>query len=73
VLPAHEVIASATHLAAPLLTFDKPAGVIAEGALADLIVVDGDPLKDLTLLTKQGRHMPVIMQGGRFMKRERLN
>ncbi len=73
VLPADEVIASATHLAAPLLTFDKPAGVIAEGALADLIVVDGDPLKDLTLLTKQGRHMPVIMQGGRFMKRERLN
>jgi len=68
-LPAHEVIASATHIAAKLLRQDGKLGVIAPSAHADLIVVDGDPLKDLSLLTAQGRHMPLIMKGGAFVKR----
>jgi hypothetical protein len=32
--------------------------------------VDGDPLADLSLLTGQGRHMPLIMQGGVFVKNQ---
>jgi imidazolonepropionase-like amidohydrolase len=72
VLPAHEVIASATSLAAKLLRMEGQIGTIAPGSLADMIVVDGDPLKDLTLLTGQGKHMPVIMQDGVFLKREAL-
>ena len=72
-LPAHEVIASATHIAAKLLKLEGKIGTVAPGAHADLIVVDGDPLKDLSLLTHQGRHMPVIMKGGAFMKRTNLN
>lgn len=71
-LPAHEVIASATHVAAKLLKLEGQIGTIAPGAHADLIVVDGDPLKDLSLLTRQGRHMPLIMKGGAFMKRASL-
>lgn len=71
-LPAHEVIASATHVAAKLLKLEGRIGTIAPGAHADLIVVDGDPLKDLALLTRQGRHMPIIMKGGAFMKRGSL-
>jgi imidazolonepropionase-like amidohydrolase len=71
-LPAHEVIGSATHVAAKLLRLEGKIGTIAEGAHADLIVVDGDPLKDLSLLTRQGRHMPLIMKGGAFMKRASL-
>ena len=43
-------------------------GVIAAGAFADLIVIEGDPLKDLGLLQEQGRHMPLIMQGGKLHK-----
>jgi imidazolonepropionase-like amidohydrolase len=43
-------------------------GVVAEGAYADLLVVDGDPLSDISLLTGQGKHMAAIMQGGRFVK-----
>ena len=43
-------------------------GTVAAGAYADLIVVEGDPLRDLTLLTGQGRHIPMIMQGGSWMK-----
>lgn len=71
-LPAHEVIASATHVAAKLLKLEGKIGTIAPGAHADLIVVDGDPLKDLSLLTRQGRHMPLIMKSGAFMKRASL-
>lgn len=71
-LPAHEVIGSATHVAAKLLKLEGKIGTIAPGAYADLIVVDGDPLKDLSLLTRQGKHMPLIMKGGAFMKRASL-
>jgi imidazolonepropionase-like amidohydrolase len=72
-LPAHEVIASATHVAAKLLKLEGRIGTVAPGAWADLIVVDGDPLKDLGLLTHQGRHMPLIMKDGAFVKRANLN
>ena len=72
-LPAHEVIASATHIAAKLLRQDGKLGVVAPGAHADLIVVDGDPLRDLSLLTAQGRHMPLIMKGGAFVKRSAID
>jgi imidazolonepropionase-like amidohydrolase len=73
VLPAHEVIASATALAAKLLGMEGQIGVIAAGAYADMIVVDGDPLKDLSLLTGQGQHMPIILQNGAFLKHDSLN
>lgn len=72
-LPAHEVIASATHVAAKLLRLEGLVGTLAPGAYADLIVVDGDPLADLSLLTRQGRHMPLIMKDGAFVKRANLS
>jgi imidazolonepropionase-like amidohydrolase len=68
VLPAIEVIRSTTMHAATLLRMEGQVGVVATGAFGDLIVVDGDPLKDLGLLTGQGKHIPAIMQGGRFVK-----
>jgi imidazolonepropionase-like amidohydrolase len=70
VLPAIEVIRSATINAAKVVKQEGKLGVIAPGAYADLIVVDGDPLKDLSLLTGQGKHMPAIMKAGRFVKDE---
>ncbi len=71
IMPAHEVIAHATVNAAKICRMEGKIGVIAPGAHADLIVVDGDPLKDLSLLTEQGRHMPLIMKGGSPVKFER--
>jgi imidazolonepropionase-like amidohydrolase len=68
VLPAIEVIRSATVNAAELIGMEGKIGVIRPGAHADFIVVDGDPLVDLSLLTRQGRHMPVIMKNGDFIK-----
>ncbi len=70
VLESHEVIASATSIAAEILNRKGELGTIAPGALADLIVVNGNPLTDLSLLTKQGRHLAAIMKGGRFHKND---
>lgn len=72
VLGAREVIASATHVAAELCRMTGKIGVVAPGAFADLIVVEGDPLNDLSLLTGQGRHMPLILRSGRIVKRKGL-
>jgi imidazolonepropionase-like amidohydrolase len=68
VMTPHETIVSATATSAELIGRKGELGIIAENALADLIVVDGDPLKNLKLLGDQGAHMPLIMQGGRIHK-----
>ena len=70
VQPAIEVIRGATLNAAVMLRQEGRIGCIAPGAFADLIVVDGDPLADLSLLTHQGAQLPAILQGGRFVKNE---
>jgi imidazolonepropionase-like amidohydrolase len=63
-----EVIQSATTVAARVLRHEGRLGVIAPGAFADLLLVDGNPLGDLGLLQDQGAHLAVIMKGGRFHK-----
>jgi imidazolonepropionase-like amidohydrolase len=63
-----EVIQSATTVAARVLRQEGKLGVIAPGALADLLVVDGNPLGDLGLFQDQGAHLAAIMKGGRFHK-----
>ncbi|OHV08393.1 metal-dependent hydrolase family protein [Kushneria phosphatilytica] len=68
VLPVHEVIRSATLDAARLLRMEGEIGCIAPGAHADLIVVDGNPLEDISLLTGQGRHFSLILQGGHVVQ-----
>ncbi len=68
VLPTHEVIRSATLDAAKVLRMEGRIGCIAPGAYADLIVVDGNPLKDISLLTRQGAHIPLIMKEGSIIK-----
>lgn len=67
---ADSIIRSATATAAELFGLSGEIGVIAEGARADLLVVDGNPLEDLALLQEQGRHMPAIVKGGMFCKNE---
>jgi imidazolonepropionase-like amidohydrolase len=43
-------------------------GCIRAGAYADLIVVDGDPLEDLSLLAADGAHVPLVMRAGEIVK-----
>lgn len=45
-------------------------GCVAPGAFADLIVVDGDPLKDISLLAADGRHLRAIVRGGAVIKNQ---
>jgi imidazolonepropionase-like amidohydrolase len=64
-----DVLLSATRINAEILGQSGRLGVIAPGALADLIAVDGNPLADLGLLQDQGRHLALIMKNGAFVKR----
>jgi imidazolonepropionase-like amidohydrolase len=43
-------------------------GVVEEGALADLLLVDGDPLKSLKLIADPGKNFVVIMKDGKVYK-----
>jgi len=63
-----EVIRSATVVNARLLRREGFLGAIRPGAFADLLVVDGNPLRDLGVLQDQGARLKVIMKGGQFHK-----
>jgi len=43
-------------------------GVVVEGALADLLLVDGNPLEDVALLADPERNFVVIMKDGAIFK-----
>jgi len=62
-----EAIQAGTRIAAEVLGVEGDLGTIEEGKQADLIVVDGNPLEDITLLLKAER-ISLIMQGGNVVK-----
>ncbi len=68
VLSPLEIIRQATLVGAEVVRQTGKLGVVEPGAYADLIVVDGDPLKDLGLFQDQGAHLSAIMKGGVFHK-----
>ena len=71
VLPAREILASATTIAARLIGMAGRLGVVAEGALADLLVVHGNPLEDVAMLAVPDRSIRMVMQGGVVIRNER--
>ena len=66
VLPAIEILRSATLVNASLLRRDGELGVVAAGAFADLLVVDGNPLADVALLAEPEKSLVAVMKGGAF-------
>ncbi len=68
VLSPIEIIRSATTVGAQILRMEGKLGTLKAGAYADLILVDGDPLKDLGLFQEQGKHLAAIVKGGVFHK-----
>ena len=68
VLSPIEIIRQATLVGADVVRQTGKLGVVEPGAYADLIVVDGDPLRDLGLFQNQGAHLSAIMKGGVFRK-----
>ncbi|MBW2311655.1 MAG: amidohydrolase family protein [Deltaproteobacteria bacterium] len=64
-----EALESGTRIAAHVLGLEKELGTIEEGKLADLIVVEGNPLEDVgILLNAEAIHL--VMQGGKLVKGE---
>ena len=68
VLGPAEVIRSATVIGAEVVRMEGRLGVVAAGACADLLVVDGDPLDDVGLFQNNGEHLAAIMKDGQFFK-----
>jgi len=63
-----EILQSATSVAAELIGQSGKLGVIAPGASADLLVVEGDPTKDLAPLQAPERGLLAVMKAGRFYR-----
>jgi imidazolonepropionase-like amidohydrolase len=64
-----QAIQSATRWAAELMRWDDRVGTVADGLLADLIAVPGDPTDDVTLL----EDVPFVMKGGVVVKDQRAS
>jgi imidazolonepropionase-like amidohydrolase len=63
-----DILRSATVINADLLRQSGRLGVLEPGAFADLLLVKGDPLKDLGALSGQGEHLDLIVRGGEILK-----
>ena len=58
-----EAIVSATKIASEALGIESLLGTVEEGKLADLLVVDPNPLDDISVLLKR-EHLKLIMKNG---------
>ncbi len=63
-MPAIKVISSLTRIGANILGRQRDLGTIEPGKLADIIVVDGNPLYDITALA----HVETVVKGGKVYK-----
>ena len=64
-----EAIQAGTQIAAEVMGLGEDLGTIEEGKLADLIVVEGDPLEDIGLLLS-AEAIRLVMRGGKLVKGE---
>lgn len=65
--PMGAIVAS-TRTNAELLRREQNMGTIEAGKLADIILVNGDPLKDIAVLQQYQEKITLIMQGGKLYK-----
>ncbi|UCE54211.1 MAG: amidohydrolase family protein [Desulfobacterales bacterium] len=61
-----EAIEAGTRIAAQVLGMEKELGTIEEGKLADLVLVEGNPLEDIEILLKR-ESIRLVMQGGKIV------
>ncbi|HNI76501.1 MAG TPA: amidohydrolase family protein [Giesbergeria sp.] len=68
VVPPLELLQSATHTAAQLLRQEGRIGQITPGAWADLLLVEGDPARDLGMLARPEQGIALLLQAGRVLR-----
>ncbi len=68
VMSPMETIVSATKTNAELMGLSEKIGTIEPGKAADLIVIDGNPLNDLSLFERGIEKVVLVMTGGRIVK-----
>ena len=64
-----EAIVAATGLAADAMGLTRETGTIQPGLAADLLLVDGDPLKDISVLAPFNSRIEMVVKGGRIVHR----
>jgi imidazolonepropionase-like amidohydrolase len=69
VMSPMESLISATRTNAELFGMQDRIGTIEEGKLADLLVVEGNPLEDIAVLQDE-KNLKIIMKGGRIAKND---
>jgi imidazolonepropionase-like amidohydrolase len=67
VLSPLEVLRQATLVNARILGREGELGVVAPGARADLLLVDGDPRSDVEVLADPERHVAAVFRGGEMV------
>lgn len=67
-LSATEILQSATASAARLMGQEGRLGRLVAGAWADLLIVDGDPTRDIELLARPETSLHLIMKAGRIYR-----
>jgi imidazolonepropionase-like amidohydrolase len=65
-----EILRQATSVNAEILMQKDLLGCVKPGAHADLLVVDGDPLKDIELLAANGKNLRLIMRAGELIRND---
>lgn len=63
-----EILQSATHVAAQVLRAEGQLGVLAPGALADVLVLDFDPTADVAGWAQPDTGIRLLVQGGRVVR-----
>lgn len=67
VQPVVDIIRSATTVAARLARKEGELGVVAPGAYADLLILERDPLEDVSVLTSPDKHLKFLMKSGQVI------
>lgn len=62
-----DVLRSATTINAAMIGMEDRIGRIRPGAIADLVLVDGNPLEDLGVLANPDRHLRLVVRAGEIM------